>query len=72
MKQNFSQIPLLEILYVLVYASQIQETPSFFLATHAPRNWSTAPGVIPRGPKYAQEPWESSELPPASEIGQSF
>ena len=33
---------------------------------------TTVPVVIPRGPKYAQEPWESSELPPAREIGQSF
>ena len=25
------------------------------LASHAPRNWTIAPGVTPQGPKYAQE-----------------
>ena len=30
MKQNFPKIPLLEILYVLVHASQNQKKPSFF------------------------------------------
>ena len=38
----------------------------FFLAYHSSRNWATAPGVIQRGPKYAKEPSEGSELPPAS------
>ena len=72
MKQNFSQIQLLEILYVLVHASQNQKKPSFFLASHAPRNWAIAPGVTPWGPKYAQEPWKGSDLPQASEMGHSF
>ena len=73
-KQNFFQIQFLEILYVLEETSQDQKKPkpSFFLASHAPWNWATAPGVIPRGPKYAQKPWEGSELPPACEMGHSF
>ena len=62
----------MEILYVIVDTRQNQKKTSFFLASHAPRNWATAPGVIPRGPKYAQEPWKGSELPPASEMSHSF
>ena len=42
------------------------------MAFHAPWNWAIAPGVIPKGPKYAQEAWEGSELPPAGEMGYSF
>ena len=31
-----------------------------------------APGVILRGPKYAQKPWEGSKVPPVSEMGHYF
>ena len=62
----------MEILYVMVDTRQTQKPPSFFLASHAPRNWATTPGVIPRGRKYAQEPWKGSELPPDSEMSHSF
>ena len=34
--QNFSKIPLLEMLYVVVDAEQNKNTP-FFLASHAPK-----------------------------------
>ena len=62
-KQNFWQILLLEIVYVLVDTSQNQKKKTlFFPASHAPRNWATAP-------KYTQKPWEGSEVPPASEMG---
>ena len=69
-KQNFTQIQLLEILYVLVNANQNQKKTLFI--SHAPRNWAIAPVVSPRGPKYAQEPWKGSDLPQASEMGHSF
>ena len=70
--QNFSKIPLLEMLYVVMDAEQNEKTPSFFLASHAPKNWAIALGVTPRGPKYAQQPWKGSDLPQASEMGHSF
>ena len=52
--------------------AKIRNPPLFFLASIAPRNWGTAPGMIPRGSKYAQEPLEGSKLPPASEMGHIF
>ena len=52
--------------------SQNQKRPSFFLASHAPWNWATPPGVIPRGPKHAQKPWKGSELPQLVKFGQLF
>ena len=55
----------------LVISSQNQKKPFFFLASHATKNWAIAPGMIPRGPKYAQEPWKGSDLPQASEMGHS-
>ena len=67
MKQNFSQIQLLEILQ-----AEIRKKPLFSMASHAARNWATALGVIPRDPKYAQKPWNGSELPSGSEIGRTF
>ena len=60
------------MLYVVVDAEQNKKKPSFFLASHAPKNWAIALGVTPRGPKYAQEPWKGSDLPQASEMGHSF
>ena len=44
----------------------------FLLASYAPRNLATDTRVIPMGLKYAQKPWEGSELPLASEMGHSF
>jgi hypothetical protein len=57
---------------VLLDSSQNKKKNFFFPAPHAPRNWATAPRVIPRGSKYTQKPWEGSEWPPASELGHSF
>ena len=42
------------------------------MAFHAPKHWATAPRVIPPGPKYAQEPWEGSKLPPVREMDHSI
>ena len=64
MKQKISQILLLEILYVLVHASQNQN--SFFPGLPCPKKLSYCPG------QYAQEPWKGSDLPQASEMGHSF
>ena len=60
------------MLYAVVDAEQNKKNPSFFLASHAPKNWAIALGVTPRGPEYAQEPWKGSDLPQASEMGHSF
>ena len=61
--QNFSKIPLLELLYAVVDAKQIKNPH---------KNWAIALGVTPRGPKYAQEPCKGSDLTQASEMGNSF
>ena len=60
------------MLYAIVDAEQNEKTPSFFLASHAPKNWAIALRVTPQGSKYAQEPWKGSNLPQASEMGHSF
>ena len=60
------------MLYAVVDAEQNKKNSSFFLASHAPKNWPIALGVTPRGPKYAQESWKCSDLPQASEMGHSF
>ena len=44
----------------------------FLLASYAPRNLATGTRVILMGLKYAQKPWEGSELPLASEMCHSF
>ena len=67
--QNFSKIGIL--LYAVVDSEQNKKTPSFSLASHAPKKWAIALGVTPWGPKYAQEPWKGSDLPQASEMGHS-
>ena len=48
--------------------TKVRKPPPFSLASHAP----IALGVIPWGPKYAQQPWKGSDLPQVSEMGNSF
>ena len=48
------------------YKTKSEKKSSFLLASNASRNWATALGVILLVPKYAQEAWKGSELPPAS------
>ena len=66
------QIQLLEILYVLEDTSPNQKKTLFFTELPCPLKLSYSLGVILRGPKYSQEPWEGFELPPTSEMGHFF
>ena len=59
--KNFARYRFLKLPMYTSIQAKIGDINLFFLVSHAPRIWDTAPRVIPLDPKYAKEPWEGSE-----------
>ena len=53
------------------YPPQSKVIISLRLVQNACRNWAIAPGVIPRGPKYAQDPLKGSDLPQSKVLSET-